>query len=102
MNEKDQRIYKVLDINGRLYLFDGDRLVNNDVPNMLGSLAKCILCDYFNASVSKVHDSHPYVFGNFRNMLFCVVYKRRHLIDYGICGLSIKECINERERPENI
>ena len=100
MDSRYQRIYKITRIDGQSYVFDGDRRIA--FVRTTYDVVVAVLCNHMNIRRDE-YKKHKEEIRRL-NAFFSRAYFDRggNLNGYVVCGLTIEECINERERSKNI
>lgn len=103
MDERDQRIYKIVDMNDSSYIFEGAGWVDNTFigsATALSSLSHFLINDYFSIELPGA----DFIAKDKLELLldYEFVHRRDRLDGYSICGLTIKECLNGAQGPETV
>lgn len=103
MDERDQRIYKIVEMNDSDYVFEGVGCVDNRLigsATTLSDLSHILINDYFGIEFPEAdfiaNDKLELLLG------YEFVRRRDRLDGYSICGLTIKERLNGAQGPETV
>ena len=92
MNEKDQRLYKLINQgNGPIVMLEGERVISRimNVP----ILSYSIICDYMGTKDPNMINSSA--IKKLNDIFFSAHLTGKSMNGYSVCGLTVRECISE-------